>query len=737
MFDTFGDTWNGAYYSIYNSDEELIMAGDLDSAQEGDGVSFGANSLCLANGDYTISVGGGTFDMEVEWALQCLGGETVSGGAPVENMPFSVFDTECLVGCMDAEADNYNPDATYSAGCQYIGCTAPAADNYNGTANVDDGSCVFLFDGYVFFDANTNGVFDTFLDYGLANQAVTLNPGGVTVYTNNEGYFSFGELPAGDYSISVAPNSEFGTFTTPSSYDFTANELDSNNFYFGMTNEDAIQNIDVAASFWGNGYPCNGNPAFHFVSLTNTGNVPLSGTIQVDWDPLFEGIETYNNDPDSVIGTLAYFSFTDVLPTQSVDFSFYLTTPSVDFMGEILTTVISAFAYEGDVLVAFGEDVEEHEVTCAWDPNDKTVTPGGYSDEHFVLNGTNLEYRVRFQNLGNAAATDVLIRDTLDVSLDLSTFQLHTATHDIITTLDPVTREVTFLFSNILLPDSASDPEGSMGLFTYSIDPVADLAFGTVIVNTAHIFFDSNPAVVTNTTWNTIFECGIMFPTEDFVDNIICLGNELNGNNTIPYAEDFFWTIDGEVVASNEDLNWLAEVSDNFEVAIHASNPLCEVEYMIDVFVAPTPNAEITQDGSILTASSGTSYQWYLNNEVIYAANGQTIEVTDSGSYTVEVNNEFGCSDMSDAVTVVSVAYAEEDAFSFYPNPVNDVAQLQFQDASSRIVQVISMTGQIVMDVVCTQNTLTIDAQSFALGTYTLRIVHETKGIQALRFVVE
>jgi hypothetical protein len=53
-----------------------------------------------------------------------------------------------------------------------------------------------------------------------------------------------------------------------------------------------------------------------------------------------------------------------------------------------------------------------------------------------------------------------------------------------------------------MLPDSASNPSGSQGFVQYRIKPLANLLAGTQIENTAHIYFDFNPAIVTNTTEN-------------------------------------------------------------------------------------------------------------------------------------------------------------------------------------------------------------------------------------------
>jgi hypothetical protein len=53
-----------------------------------------------------------------------------------------------------------------------------------------------------------------------------------------------------------------------------------------------------------------------------------------------------------------------------------------------------------------------------------------------------------------------------------------------------------------MLADSTSDPEGSKGFVQYQVKPKVNLPLGTTIENTAHIYFDFNPAVVTNTTIN-------------------------------------------------------------------------------------------------------------------------------------------------------------------------------------------------------------------------------------------
>jgi hypothetical protein len=84
--------------------------------------------------------------------------------------------------------------------------------------------------------------------------------------------------------------------------------------------------------------------------------------------------------------------------------------------------------------------------------------------------------------------------------------------------------QLLFHFDNILLPDSSSNFEASNGFVQFSIRQLPDNAIGTIIENTAGIYFDFNEAVVTNTVSHTIGENFIMVGTQ----NILVPGISLN-----------------------------------------------------------------------------------------------------------------------------------------------------------------------------------------------------------------
>lgn len=135
LIDTFGDGWNGATYSITDENGNVVASGGLDAGE------LGIDYLCLADGCYSIEVGGGTFDSEILWEL-VIGDTIVNGTSGLAGFGVNADGCEIVSGCTDAEACNYNEEAVYDNGtCTYPGCTDPIAFNYDPWAGCDDGSC--------------------------------------------------------------------------------------------------------------------------------------------------------------------------------------------------------------------------------------------------------------------------------------------------------------------------------------------------------------------------------------------------------------------------------------------------------------------------------------------------------------------------------------------------------------------------------------------------------------------
>ncbi|MEI6489476.1 MAG: T9SS type A sorting domain-containing protein [Bacteroidota bacterium] len=135
-------------------------------------------------------------------------------------------------------------------------------------------------------------------------------------------------------------------------------------------------------------------------------------------------------------------------------------------------------------------------VDSSSDPNFKETypvnVPLGFNDYFY--------YTIHFQNVGTAAAANIHLRDTLDTNLDLNTFEVIGYSHPNTTWL--TNRNLSVYFTNINLPNIASDFNGSQGYIQYRIKPKSNRPAGTQVHNKASIYFDYNAAVVTNTTLN-------------------------------------------------------------------------------------------------------------------------------------------------------------------------------------------------------------------------------------------
>ena len=138
----------------------------------------------------------------------------------------------------------------------------------------------------------------------------------------------------------------------------------------------------------------------------------------------------------------------------------------------------------------------------SYDPNEKTVEPSADIDP-----GNQLTYTIHFENYGNDTAFAVAISDTLSNGLDLKTFKLLGSSHSCTPFVDQNGSQpiLNFLFNPIKLAAKKQDSILSKGYVRFSISSKEALQPGDMIKNTAHIYFDRNPAIVTNTAVSRIY----------------------------------------------------------------------------------------------------------------------------------------------------------------------------------------------------------------------------------------
>jgi len=142
-------------------------------------------------------------------------------------------------------------------------------------------------------------------------------------------------------------------------------------------------------------------------------------------------------------------------------------------------------------------------VTGSYDPNDKTGYPLGLGDNHDIAPNQDLEYLIRFQNTGTDTAFNIVIKDTLTTDLDIFSVQSGVASNAYdFKIYGP--RVLEWTFPNIMLPDSNVNEPASHGFIKFKVRQKPNLPIGTVINNSAAIYFDFNSPIFTNTYYHTI-----------------------------------------------------------------------------------------------------------------------------------------------------------------------------------------------------------------------------------------
>lgn len=174
-------------------------------------------------------------------------------------------------------------------------------------------------------------------------------------------------------------------------------------------------------------------------------------------------------------------------------FSLVLLTNTTAHSGDHICITATLTTPAGDLYASNNSMEWCYEVGNSYDPNFKEAYPSIVPDQ---FDGP-ITYTIHFQNTGTAAAGTIRLSDELDANLDPSTFELLHSSHPVIATI--YGDQLSFRFDNIQLPYSDIDEDGSRGFVQYRIRPDAGLPLGTVIENTASIYFDYNAPIVTNT----------------------------------------------------------------------------------------------------------------------------------------------------------------------------------------------------------------------------------------------
>ncbi len=377
-----------------------------------------------------------------------------------------------------------------------------------------------------FLDSNANGIKDT----GEQNFPL----GQFQIEKNNDGNVHNITLPSGVYNIydenatnsydlryTIDPAYSASYALTTSSYSNVSPVIGGGLtvYYFPIT---IVQSYnDIAVTIIPVGQPRAGFLYQNKVVYGNFGNQTIAAgtlTFAKDDNLIITGNTQLGTTPSA--NGFSY-NFTNLLPFEVRSMTVSMQAPPIPdvSLGQLLTNNATIIPLVGDVVPENNSSMVSEIVIGSYDPNDKMESHGDKILTSTFATTDYLYYTIRFENTGTASAINVRIADILDSKLDETSIKMVDASHDYI--LDRLDTNLTWRFDNIQLPPSVENTSIGKGYVTFKVKPKAGYVTGDIIPNTAGIYFDFNPVIITNT-----------FLTE-FIDLLAV--NEFENNDFIFY----------------------------------------------------------------------------------------------------------------------------------------------------------------------------------------------------------
>jgi hypothetical protein len=345
--------------------------------------------------------------------------------------------------------------------------------------------------GKVYLDLNGNNSIDS-TDIALPNAVISSKQSRNFTITDTSGYYTmYFDSTAQD---TILANVDIrNAVINPKSYPINSRDSLKN---FAVTLPTNTQDLRISLTEI---TPLrSGFANFYYLNYKNVGSKVMSGRVRFFEPSVLSTISAapipFLRDSLSI-----YWDFNNLKPNEERVLTIFCTVRRGVANGSKFNAITSIDPINSDIFKKDNVDTLNQIVVGSYDPNDKQVTYNGSKTPPSVIDAsTELIYTIRFQNTGTYRADFVKVIDTLSDKLDLATFRVLASSHPYTVSL-PTKNVLSFDFNPIYLPDSTSNEKGSHGFIKFAIKPKKALTAADLIKNTGHIYFDYNPAIITNT----------------------------------------------------------------------------------------------------------------------------------------------------------------------------------------------------------------------------------------------
>lgn len=240
------------------------------------------------------------------------------------------------------------------------------------------------------------------------------------------------------------------------------------------------------------------------LTYSNNGNYPLTNfTVKLLLDSRLN--INSSNIPYIISNDTIIWNISNVLHAgeyRTIFINFTAQAPPTLNTNDLLENIVLISIPQRDTDLTNNYYKMEDLVRGSYDPNEKMVDKEQINIAD-INNKESLLYTIRFENIGNDTAFNISIKDTLANNVIPNTLKPVASSHPYTLTIKN-NNILTFYFKNILLPPKSTNAAAANGFVSYEIQPEKNLIINEKIKNTAHILFDYNLPISTNTTTTQI-----------------------------------------------------------------------------------------------------------------------------------------------------------------------------------------------------------------------------------------
>ena len=345
--------------------------------------------------------------------------------------------------------------------------------------------------GTVYMDYNEDCVMGSAgVETRVPGALLEFQPGPVYATANTSGQYSV-NLPSGPHTVQQIATGIAQSCPPPSA---PVNVSGVQTLNIGDT---ALVPVDAQVML-SNGPARPGFDLYYAIAEQNLTPATTGGiTIVFTFDPTVTYISA-SPAPNSVVGNVLTWNEAALgaFGQRSIQVRLQV-PPDVGLIGTALNASVALSTANTDADLQNNTAGTTAVITGSYDPNDKLASTSLGSNATWLINEDEwIDYTVRFQNTGTDTAFNVVITDTLPATLDPASIVWGAASHGHTRSLFGQ-GVLKFFFANILLPDSNVNEPLSHGFVSFRIRPHQPVVPGSLIENTANIYFDFNDPVIT------------------------------------------------------------------------------------------------------------------------------------------------------------------------------------------------------------------------------------------------